>query len=171
MSTRYADSMKRGKAAEDRFVKMAEARGFTVAHSRKNDDIFRHIDFIVVQPNPVGGEGVAKFVDVKARKRISRNDEDAQDQEIWLEIKNVGGNNGWVYSEGYVAFENLKGFVIVEKATLRRLIDELVSNELVTSATNALYKRYSRRGRKDLLTRVRISDIVARGEVWHEEDF
>ena len=160
--SRYADSMARGREAEDRFVRVAEARGLTVAHSRKKDDIFKHVDFLIVDGD------VGMMIDVKARKRITRGDKQAQDKEIWLELKNVGGNPGWVYSEGWVAFETVEGFIVVSKEKLQQLVDELVSEDMVERAGEALYNRYSRRGRKDLLTRVLLKDVMDHGEVWKE---
>ncbi len=160
---RYADSMKRGQEAEERFVRVSEARGLTVAHSRKKDDIFKHVDFLIVD----GDEGM--MVDVKARKRITRADEAAQDIEIWLELKNVGGNPGWVYSKGHVAFEIAEGFVVISKEALAQIIEDIVSKDIVTTAKDALYNLYNRKGRKDLLTRVYLEDIILRGgEVWYD---
>ena len=161
--SRYADSMARGRAAEERFVRVAEARGLTVAHSRKKDDIFKHVDFLIVD----GDNGM--MVDVKARKRITRKDENAQDIEIWLELKNVGGNPGWVYSKGHVAFEIAEGFVLISKEALQQVIEDIVSKDIVTKAGDALYNLYNRKGRKDLLTRVYLEDIILRGgEVWYD---
>ena len=161
--SRYADSMARGRAAEERFVRVAEARGLTVAHSRKKDDIFKHVDFLIVD----GDEGM--MVDVKARKRITRADENAQDIEIWLELKNVGGNPGWVYSQGHVAFEIAEGFVVISKEALAQIIEDIVSKDVVKTAGEALYNLYNRKGRKDLLTRVYMEDIILRGgEVWYD---
>ena len=160
---RYADSMARGQAAEERFVKVAEARGLTVAHSRKKDDMFKHVDFLIVD----GDEGM--MVDVKARKRITRGDKSAQDIEIWLELKNVGGRPGWVYSQGHVAFEIAEGFVVISKEALQQVIEDLCSKKIVATAREALYHYYNRSGRKDLLTRVHLEDIILRGgEVWYD---
>ena len=160
--SRYADSMARGREAEERFVRIAEARGLTVAHSRKKDDMFKHIDFLIVD----GDKGMQ--IDVKARKRITRGDKQAQDKEIWLELKNVGGNPGWVYSKGHIAFETLDGFIVISKEKLQWMIDEYVSDDMVDRAGQALYNLYSRRGRKDLLTRVLTKDVLKHGEVWDD---
>ena len=160
--SRYADSMARGREAEERFVRVAEARGLTVAHSRKKDDMFKHIDYLVID----GDKGMQ--VDVKARKRITRADTAPQDEEIWLEIKNVGGNPGWVYSKGHVAFEIVEGFVIISKEKLQWIIDEYCDDNMVRTAGEALFHLYNRKGRKDLLTRVRLSTIIDHGKVWYE---
>jgi hypothetical protein len=83
-----------------------------------------------------------------------------------LEIRNVGGNNGWVYSPGYVAFEIVEGFVIVPKYNLALLVQERTTKEHVTNGRDALYKLYTRSGRKDVLTRVKLEDIMEVGELW-----
>ena len=161
--SRYADSMARGKAAEERFVKVAEARGLTVSRSRKKDDIFKHVDFLIVD----GDAGM--MVDVKARKRITRADTKPQDEEIWLELKNVGGNPGWVYSEGWVAFETVEGFIVITKEKLQWVVEQYVNDDMVQTAAEALYHRYSRKGRKDLLTRVPLAVIIDHGKFWPDQ--
>ena len=160
--SKYADSMARGKAAEKRFKEMAEERGYGCEPASRKDDIYRHTDFLVV----VEGDH-DWYVDVKARKRINRRDSGAQDAEIWLEIRNVGGNNGWVYSPGYVAFEVVEGFIVVAKYQLSLLIQEKVSQEFVEKGGDALYKMYTRPGRKDVLTRVTREDVERLGETWN----
>jgi len=159
----YPDSMKRGRAAEDRFVDMAAERGLSAQPVGRNDNIFRHVDFLLVE----GADDRGFYVDVKARKRISRSDNQPQDEEIWVELKNVRGNPGWLYSEGKLAFETVSGFVIVSKARLALLVQEKCDQERVTSAADALYSLYSRQGRDDLLTRVLSQDILEiADEVW-----
>ena len=108
------------------------------------------------------------YVDVKAMKRINRRDSGAQDAEVWLEIRNVGGNNGWVYSPGFVAFEIEEGFIVVPKYNLALLIQEKVRQEFVQRAGDALYRLYTRAGRQDVLTRVKKEDIERIGEVWSD---
>lgn len=163
MGTKYADSIARGKAAEERFARMAGERGHTAHPTSRKDDIYRHTDYLVV----VEGDH-DWYVDVKAMKRINRRDSGAQDAEVWLEIRNVGGNNGWVYSPGFVAFEVAEGFIVVAKYDLSLLIHEKVWPEYVQKASDALYRLYTRSGRKDVLTRVRKSDIEEIGEVWED---
>jgi hypothetical protein len=159
----YPDSMTRGIKAEDRFVQMAEDRGLIATATSRKDNIFAHADFLVVE----GPQDRGFMVDVKARKRITRGDQQAQDEEIWLELKNVRGNEGWVYSEGFCAFEISGGFLLVPKFKLASLIQEKVSTQQVHTAKEALYNLYTRRGRQDLLTRVKFSDIKAIAtEVW-----
>ena len=159
--SKYADSMARGKAAEKRFKEMAEGRGYECKAASRKDDIYRHTDFLVVVENDHDW-----YVDVKARKRISRQDAGAQDKEVWLELRNVGGNNGWVYSPGFVAFEVEEGFIVVAKYDLALLVQEKVEQVFVSKGREALYKLYTRPGRKDVLTRVAREDVERIGEVW-----
>ena len=161
MSGKYAKSIARGKAAEERFTQMAVSRGHKAEPTSRKDDIYRHTDYLVVVENDHDW-----YVDVKAMKRINRGDSGAQDAEVWLEIRNVGGNNGWVYSPGFVAFEVEEGFIVVAKYALALLIQEKVRQEFVSTAKDALYRLYTRAGRQDVLTRVKREDVEKVGEMW-----
>ena len=161
--SKYAKSIARGKAAEERFIKLAEERGHRCEATSRKDDIYRHTDYLVV----VEGDH-DWYVDVKAMKRINRSNTSAQDAEVWLEIRNVGGNNGWVYSPGYVAFEVGEGFIVVPKYDLALLIQEKVRHEFVKTAGDALYRLYTRAGRQDVLTRVKREDVEEVGELWKD---
>jgi hypothetical protein len=100
--------------------------------------------------------------DVKARKRRTRNDEDAQDDFIWVEFKNVRGNKGWLYGQAdYIAFERASDFIIVDRAELASLCETLVDlSANVIEANKALYKGYQRKGRKDLIAMIKFSDVL-----------
>ena len=92
-------------------------------------------------------------VDVKSIKDSST---------IWVEIKNVQGEKGWLYgSATHFAFERDKYFVMVRKEDLIKLVKRLTTKERVQDPKDALYKLYSRTkyGRKDLLTKITPKDL------------
>jgi hypothetical protein len=151
-------------------------------------NMMEHTDFEV----RFGADEKWHRVDVKARKRVERGDDEAQDDLVWLEIKGpcptrerskkLGwghSNDGWIYGSkapDYVAFETPDAFLLVPNAALRELIESKVRLDLrVGDAGSALYKVYSERCGVDKTTRrryfkwekttlVNVEDIVARAE-------
>jgi hypothetical protein len=154
---------KMGETAEDSFykvlIKKGEVRRASVGENKK------HIDFFLI----VNGSEI-KY-DVKARKKINRGDLETTDSLIWLEILNVSGNDGWVRAKSgadFIAFEREKDFIILQRSLLMTLI-ELKCDLLkkVSNASQALYSAYTRYGRNDLLTIVKMSDLEAmEHEIW-----
>jgi len=99
-------------------------------------------------------------VDVKAIRRVGRDGE-PQEEFIWVEFKNIVGQDGWLYSKAdYIAFERGDDFVIVKRSDLIPLCETLVDlNEKVQSSNKALYHAYSRRGRRDLISMIKMEDL------------
>jgi hypothetical protein len=100
-------------------------------------------------------------VDIKARKKTRRSDDNAQDDWIWIEFQNVRGNTGWLYGEAdCIAFETQDNFVIVKKDSLIKYVEGAVDmGKSVKYSGEAKYKTYRRAGRNDLLTMVELSEI------------
>ena len=100
-------------------------------------------------------------VDIKARKKTRRSDDNAQDDWIWIEFQNVRGNTGWLYGEAdCIAFETQDNFVIVKKDSLIEYVEGAVDmGKSVKYSGEAKYKTYRRAGRNDLLTMVELSEI------------
>ena len=101
-------------------------------------------------------------IDVKARKRVARKDTDVQDDLVWLEFKNVQGKFGWLYGKAdWIAFERDEDFVLVKRHDLALMAEKLCDvGDRVAVGKDALYKGYQRSGRKDLLSIVKMSDIL-----------
>jgi magnesium-transporting ATPase (P-type) len=78
-----------GLGAEQIFDQIAESKNLEVKNARRRENIHKHIDKYVTQ------ESKTWSVDIKARKKTSRSDSDAQDEWIWIEFQNVRGNLGW----------------------------------------------------------------------------
>ena len=144
-----------GKAAENSFfkilIKRGEVREATVSEQKK------HVDFIL----SVGDKKI-KY-DVKARKRISRQNDNAADELIWVEWVNVYGGNGWLNGQcDFVVFEQEKSFIIIAREKLKALCEKLCDmTSLVTSSDKALYRCYQRYGRSDLISLIKTSDVVS----------
>lgn len=144
-----------GHSTEDTFERLiseeGEVRKATLEEQRN------HIDFIVTDAN----NKEIKY-DVKARKKISRQDGLYQDEFIWVEMKNVRGDNGWLYGDAdFIAFERENDFLIVDRISLVEVVKLKCNLKIdVSSPKEALYCHYQRRGRKDSLTLIKGGDIL-----------
>lgn len=145
-----------GQCAENIFESLAKEKKLNPVKATKKQQI-AHIDFILTAKN-----GVNYFVDVKARKRSARNNSKISDDLIWIEFKNVAGNNGWLYGAAdYIAFERESDFVIVSRANLVTLCERIVNLNLTTKdAKDALYKLYTRTDRRDKICMIKMDDIL-----------
>jgi hypothetical protein len=149
------DSLTQGNHAEDLFILTAVKDGWKISASTKEQNIDEHWDFLIEK------EDQTYMVEVKSEKRIERSDGKAQGNFIWVELRNVRGKVGWLFGKAdLIAFETANSFVFVQRRDLLTVVNQkvdLVSK--VTSAKEALYKIYTRSGRKDKLTLLPISDI------------
>ena len=145
-----------GLGAEQIFDQIAESKNLEVKNARRRENIHKHIDKYVTQ------ESKTWSVDIKARKKTSRSDSDAQDEWIWIEFQNVRGNLGWLYGEAdNIAFETQDSFVIVDRKSLIDYVENAVDMaKPVRKSYLAKYKTYQRAGRNDLLTMVEVSKII-----------
>ena len=145
-----------GQNAEKSFSSLAEARGFQITKSSFNDEM-NHIDFYLKSP-----EGIEVSVDVKSRKKINRADSSVNDDLTWIEFKNVQGRNGWLYGKAdFICFEREQDFVMVNRQSLAKLCEKLVDTSLINVHNSMpLYTGYQRKNRKDLLSLIKITDII-----------
>lgn len=145
-----------GENAEVSFVKSARKAEMKITKASKQDE-FKHIDFFIETNNNL------KFsVEVKSRKKIKRNDEKVNDDLLWIEFKNVRGMRGWLYgSADMVAFEREFDFVLVNRKLLARLCEKLCDlTKFNIDSRTPLYTAYQRRDRQDLLSMIKMSDIL-----------
>ena len=97
--------------------------------------------------------------DVKAVKKINRNDSQTNENIHWIELFNVLGKMGWLYGDAdYFAFETDDYFIVVEKMRLQSLIADKCAEKIKTEKPE-LYKLYQRNGRKDMITLVKTIDL------------
>ena len=133
------------------FAKLLNKRTDNVRAANLKEQ-FSHVDYI---------SDFGK-IDVKARKRVARKDTDVQDDLVWLEFKNVQGKHGWLYGKSdWIAFEREEDFVMVKRHYLALMAEKLCDvGDRVAVGKDALYKGYQRSGRKDLLSIVKMSDVL-----------
>ena len=153
--TTFEQSLKEGVKGEDAFVLAAKQEHFIVRKSSVKQNIFDHIDFFIRQ------DRFEFSVDVKARKRINRKDKNFTDESVWIEFKGIKGHKGWLYGKAdYIAFERLNDFILIKREELLEFCEENVDlKSKVEFADQALYKGYERRGKKDLIARIKMSDL------------
>jgi hypothetical protein len=140
----YSNQM--GDITAQRFVEACDAIGYTCMKSDRNTDIYDHIDYFVARVND------ETSVDVKGGNHPNT---------IWVEFKNVHGNEGWLYGKAeYIAFDmpELGGFVMVSRTDLARLAEKIVEPVFV-SKQEATRKYYQREGRQDVISRLELTDL------------
>lgn len=135
-----------GVNSERRFYDSCKAAGKDIRKTSKKSDI-NHVDFVI--------DGVT--FDVKGIK------DSHKEGKILLELKNVQGKRGWCNKEGtpeYIAFDFGLFFVIAKNIYLFELTQKVCAlDDLVSRATDCLYKGYTRKGRSDLMTMVNLEDV------------
>ena len=147
-----------GKKAEDLFEKwlIKNEREYRKATLEEQ---YQHIDFIVKHPET--NEDIT--IDVKAPKKRNRNDDSTSGDIIWVEFVNVNGNKGWLYGNNkYTVFyvKDGHGFLSVETKELADLCEKLCVKGTTTKSSDALYKKYTRKGRQDVISMIEISDLL-----------
>jgi hypothetical protein len=136
--------LSRGKEVEKKFAKLFK----NVEFSNTKQDITEHWDL----------ELKAK-IDVKGLKKRNRSDDTVDERIHWVEIKNVNGENGWLYGQcDYFAFELHDYWLIVDKEKLQKYIAEnTIKKYSIIPMLNKLYKRENR---KDIMTLVSTFDLI-----------
>jgi hypothetical protein len=140
-------SHKTGDEGERRFYDSCKAAGLSVKKTNAKKDM-KHIDFIV--------DG--KSFDVKGLKKSHRNGE------ILVELKNVNGKTGWCNKNNtpeYIAFDFGAFFLCVYNLDLYNMVLDLCNlKNKVSKIEDCLYKAYQRKDRQDLITLVKLQDVL-----------
>ena len=140
---RYAKCQKDGNFYEKLFKDKILSLGLTYEKSTQKDDWYKHIDCYV---NSYG-------VDVKGNRHL---------ETIWLEVKNVNGNKGWLQGDAfYIAMYiiELKKFSIYKRLDLLNYIK--TNTKEYTESKKDYNKFYTRKkwGKKDILVKYKYDDI------------
>ena len=144
---RWGYSRKEGTRSEDKFVAACIQRGYETKKSSRDEDIHLHIDYYVTR-----GSRSTVSVDVKGGNHP---------KVIWVEFKNVRGNDGWMYGKAdWIAFElpEVCGFVMVLRKELASLAESIVEPVFVDKK-DADRKYYQRKDRFDVISRLWLDDL------------
>jgi hypothetical protein len=137
-----------GRTAEVRFRRAAEDLGLIVRKSTSYEDINLHVDFWL------STEGDQEWgVDVKGNNLPD---------EVWVEFMNVSGNPGWMYGGAHIiAFDMPEegGFVVVNRTDLVDFCEKNVEDIIVKDKRDSYKKKYRRRDRMDLITKLNLLDL------------
>ena len=139
-----------GCSVQDKFFKVLKTVDPN-AREATLDEQYKHIDFV----SEIG------TIDVKGKKRANRRMQTSSDIQ-WIEFKSNQGMPGWIYgSQDFIAFERDYGFILVKTLDLKNLSEKLCNlDQRVYKSVDALYKGYSRQDRCDLLSMVKVDDIL-----------
>lgn len=152
---KYIEEYNVGNLAHIKFKQLAKRKGFIAKDSTEEQDMFQHIDLFLTK------EDKTYSFDIKAMKKINRYDSSSQDKMIYVEFKNVRGNEGWLYGKAqFIVFETTSTFEIVHRESLAKYCEQVVNKkQRVARASEALYKVYTRDGRKDLISLIELDKI------------
>lgn len=145
--------LKKGKIKEADLLKLLEGQGHKMDEATPSEDMREHWDIKVTSELKI---------DVKGLKKSKRSDQEPNENIHWIEIQNVQGKVGWTYASevDYFAFETIDYWILVKKKSLQELVADKCKAKIKTdSPGDALYKLYTRQGRKDILTKVKTLDI------------
>ena len=84
--------------------------------------------------------------------------------EIWVEFKNVRGDDGWLYGGAtIIAFDMPEegGFSIVDREGARFLLREACAQRKGEQQEGRLPKRYTRKDRQDVISILKLHDLKA----------
>ena len=143
--------------AEKKFARICLSKNFKIIHATKNQDIYEHWDWKIINPNT----NKISLVDVKGARKKSRSDNELDYKITWLELRNVHVKKGSLLGKAdYIAFEQKNYFLICKRTDLISWLKLKVTNKtLVEYSREAMYRYYQRYGRKDIITMVVINDI------------
>lgn len=157
------NSIQNGEATEKIFQKTFENKGFDVIKSNKFVDIYEHWDFFIMNSNK------SFRVDVKGEKKSNLRRENL----VWVEIKNVKGDDGWLYGgkTELIAFETENSFLLFNRQQMQEFVELNLQRVWVKDKRDALFKLYSREGRKDELTLVDFKKMCRECRVWEVKKY
>ena len=146
---RRAYSNATGRMAEVRFVRAARNKGLLVTKATAKQDMHEHVDYWLAMNH----DGKKWGVDVKGSNLPD---------EVWVEFKNVRGDDGWLYGGAtIIAFDMPEegGFAIVDRDELAFFCEKHVRDEKVTDKKHAYLRKYTRQGREDVISILKLHDL------------
>jgi len=131
--TKFSSAFEMGNKAENEFAKILKDKyNITTRHGTTIEDK-SHKDFFF----EVNGKECS--CDVKAMKKLTRDDLEADKDHVYVELLNQHGYCGWLYgSQNYMAFENVDGFYLVRTDELRKLVEMRIDMNSIPHKTSSL---------------------------------
>jgi len=142
---------KKGQEKENEFVSLIN-KSFIVKKASQEKDFKEHWDIEVNQ---------SFKIDIKGIKKDWRGGE-LNENIHWIEIRGVK-DEGWLFGgkADYIAFETVDYWILVNRLILINFISDVCKHKQRTlDPKDALYKLYTRKGRQDVLTKVKTIDLM-----------
>ena len=80
---------------------------------------------------------------------------------IFIEIKSVGGNKGWIYGDAdYIAFQKPDGFLIFPRKNLQKFTDSNLEFMPLVEKSGLTWTTYSRKNRDDLVAIFPVNKLI-----------
>jgi hypothetical protein len=137
----FTDCIITGENAENCLFDILLNLNYNPRKANFNENVRKHFDIVYTC------RGKEIKVDVKASKKRNRKDDNVDNSIVWIELKNVKGNNGWLHGEAdYIAFEQDTHFLFIKRSDLAEFVKTL---PLVKGDKKEEYCILTRRGRKD----------------------
>jgi len=159
LSNKISGDTEKGTVSEDLFIEIMTNDGYRCYKSSREENMREHWDVVTVKDN------IFERYDIKSKK------ESHGIGFTWVELKNVRGNIGWIFSEymDIIAFEKEDCFEFVRRNELAKLVVENIEkadledecgNITYCSKDNlGYYRKYSRIGREDVIVKVPFCDF------------
>lgn len=136
------------------FVSHFRDENVLVNYPTEYQDIHEHWDLEILNCAELSGK-----YDVKGMRKVNRHDNNPNPTIQWLEILNVLGNKGWLLGKAnYIVFEYILDWIIVDRFDIIKYLKNNIINQ--QSEYPEIFKLYTRRGRKDLITLVPFFDLM-----------
>jgi hypothetical protein len=134
-----------GKIKESAFASMYSK----VTLPTQSQDMYEHWDL-----------KIEAKIDVKSLKKQSREDILYNENFHWVELMNVRGDKSWLYGDAdFFAFETEDYWIIVDKTRLQDFIEAKTKGQEISDSKDP-YSLYRRKGRLDIVVKVKTLDLV-----------
>lgn len=151
-----------GIASEDRFIELAEKEGYRCYKANRDENMREHWDVCMVKE--INGVKVFERVDIKGNK------DSHNEGYTWIELQNVRGDTGWLYSEymDIIAFEKTEYFELIRRTDLVEVIEENIRKAEIEDGESIIYcnkdglkyyRIYRRVGRDDRVLKAPFKDF------------
>ena len=153
---RDGECARRGYGFEAVARRTFESQGYETKDATKHEGIVGHVDFWAKDKH-----GQWRSIDAKAMKKLSRYDDAPQDEWTFVEWKNNAGYDGWLKKGAeFMAFERAGAVMVVRRSRLHDWAETVVDfSQPCHRSSDAKYKTYSRAGRSDLTSLIKLDDV------------
>jgi hypothetical protein len=162
LQKKITKDIEKGNKSEELFITLMEKKGYSCYRATKSQDYKEHWDVCVVKD--FNGKQIFERIDIKGLK------DGHSLGYTWIELQNVRGEIGWIYSEALntIAFEKQDCFEFIDRKKLLKYIEKKMveadiedGEHIVYCSKEGLgyYRAYRRAGRDDRVIKVPWEDI------------